>query len=96
MKETKEVVKRLKKLYPISGFTIHGHEHEITVTYTDGPPLFRIEDLLHGLPVKVTRLISPETYLKLDREITVPPFLNRAMYLYNISKGKWFALKLKD
>jgi hypothetical protein len=93
MKNSTRVKNALRQLYPLSCFNIRQINGTVYISYTDGPPLFRINNLLNGLPVEITRDISQEARDRFLQKNPVCEGINGQRFAYNRLRDAFLPLK---
>ena len=92
MKNATRVKNALRKLYPLSCFDIKQVQGTVYIRYTDGPPIYRINNLLNGLPVEITRDISQEARDRFLQKNPVCEGINAQRFAWNRLKDKFLPL----
>ena len=93
MKNETRVKNQLRQLYPLSCFNIKQVQGTVYIRYTDGPPVFRINNLLNGLPVEITRDISQEQRDRFLQKNPVCEGINAQRFAYNRLRDAFLPLK---
>ena len=93
MKKETRVKNQLKQLYPLTCFDIKQVQGTVYISYTDGPPIYRINNLLNGLPVEITRDISQEARDRFLQKNPVCEGINAQRFAYNRLRDKFLPLR---
>ena len=93
MKNETRVRNQLRQLYPLSCFDIKQIHGTVYVKYTDGPPLFRLNNLHNGLPVDITRDISQEARDRFLQKNPVCEGINAQRFACNRRRDAFLPLK---
>ena len=93
MKNSTRVKKALQQLYPLSCFDIRQINGTVYVKYTDGPPIYRINNLLNGLPVEIMRDISQEARDRFLQKNPVCEGINAQRFAWNRLRDAFLPLK---
>ena len=93
MKNETRVKTKIRQLYPLSCFDIRQINGTVYVKYTDGPPVFRINNLLNGLPIEITRDISQEQRDRFLQKNPVCEGINAQRFACNRLRDKFLPLR---
>lgn len=93
MKNETRVKAALRHIYPLTCFSIRQVNGTVYIHYTDGPPLFRLNNLLNGLPVEITRDISQEARDRFLQKNSVCEGINAQRFAWNRLRDKFLPLR---
>jgi hypothetical protein len=93
MKNETRVKTKIRQLYPLSCFDIKQVQGTVYIRYTDGPPIYRINNLLNGLPVEITRDISQEARDRFLQKNPVCDGINAQRFALNRLRDAFLPLK---